>query len=383
MTFPVNPHALPGVIELKDGEADPAEIVTKALGDLQSSVENRLKAIEAKSADRLDKLEARLNRPGIITSDNADDLERKAFDAFARRGLERLSAEEVKSLVVATDSAGGYLAPEQMSNQIIKLLTEFSPIRSYANVISIGASEIKLPRRVNSTNASWVGETADRTASEPSFEQLTITPFELATYTDVSLQLLEDNVYNLEGFLQSDFGESFGKKEAAALVNGTGTGQPKGIMTAAGIQEVTTGVADNFPATSPADVLIGMFHSLASAHAQNAVWIMNRNTLATIRKWKNTQGDYLVLDPISAGAPATLLGRPIVEAVDMPDIAANAYPVLFGDLKGYQIVDRIGLNVMRDPFSLATKGQVRFHARKRVGADLTHPDRFVKLKVAV
>jgi HK97 family phage major capsid protein len=109
---------------------------------------------------------------------------------------------------------------------------------------------------------------------------------------------------------------------------------------------------------------------------------MNRNTLGTIRTWKDGQGRYLVVDPISEGAATTLLGRPIVEMVDMDDIGANKFPIMFGDLQGYRIVDRVGLSILRDPFSLATKGQVRFHARKRVGADVTHPDRFVKLKVS-
>jgi HK97 family phage major capsid protein len=89
-----------------------------------------------------------------------------------------------------------------------------------------------------------------------------------------------------------------------------------------------------------------------------------------------------MLDPITAGAPVTLLGRPIVEMVDMPDVAADAYPIMFGDLSGYRIVDRIGLSVLRDPYSQATNGLVRFHIRKRVGGDVSHADRFLKLKVA-
>ncbi|WP_407819914.1 phage major capsid protein, partial [Staphylococcus aureus] len=85
----------------------------------------------------------------------------------------------------------------------------------------------------------------------------------------------------------------------------------------------------------------------------------------------------LVLDLITAGGVLTLLGRPIVEMPDMDDIGAGKFPILFGDLSGYRIIDRVGLSTLRDPYSLATKGQVRFHARKRVGADVTHPDRFV------
>lgn len=375
-----------GDIEFKDaeGEALPGDIV-KALGDLQTDVTARIAGIETKAFERLDALEAKLARPGAAGNDNAkpDQIEVKAFGAFLRRGKEMLPEIEVKSLVVGTDATAGYLAPKDMAASVIKLLVEHSPIRAYANVISIGAPAIQMPRRLTGTGATWTAEAADRTTSEPSFEQLTLTPYELATFTDVSNQLLEDNAYNLEGFLADDFAEAFGKTEGLALVKGTGTGQPKGIMVASGITEVKTGVAADFPSTSPADVLIGMFHKLPGAHAQNAQWLMNRNTLAAVRKWKNTTGDYIVLDSLKEGAPPTLLGRPIVEAIDMDDIGANKFPILFGDLKGFTIVDRLGLAVMRDPYTQMTKGIVRFHARKRVGSDLTHPDRFVKLKCAV
>jgi HK97 family phage major capsid protein len=125
-----------------------------------------------------------------------------------------------------------------------------------------------------------------------------------------------------------------------------------------------------------------MFHKVPSVVAQNAVWMMNRTTLGTLRQLKDGSGRFIMLDPVTAGAPVTLLGRPIVEMVDMPDVTANAYPIMFGDLSGYRIVDRIGLSVLRDPYSQATNGLVRFHIRKRVGGDVSHADRFLKLKVS-
>lgn len=357
--------------------------------DPETNDENE--ALELKAANdniarltaRLDKVEAKANRP-VAANDNGDQPTeaRKAFGSFLRLGVERMDADHVKALTVANDTNGGYLAPEEFGSELIKLLTEYSPLRQYARVINISAPELKLPRRVTGTAAVWVSEVADRTESAPTFEQLTFTPHELATFTDISRQLLEDNAYNLEGELLADFAESFGKTEGVAFVKGTGVGQPKGIMTATGITEVKTGVAAAFP-TNPADVLIGMYHKLPTTHAQNGVWVMNRNTLSTIRTWKDGQGRYLVLDPITAGGANTLLGRPIVEALDMDDIGAGKFPILFGDMSGYRIVDRLGLSNLRDPFTLAAKGQVRFHAYKRVGADMTHPDRFVKLKVAV
>lgn len=344
--------------------------------------------IETKAYDeikaRLDRLEAKNNRPGVIVTGPALIApERKAFVSFLRRGVERIAPEEMKALNVANDGAGGFLAPEEFGNELIKLLTEFSPIRQYAKVIQISAPEIKYPRRVTGTGATWVAEGDDRTASEPTFEQIIMAPHELATFTDVSNALLEDNAYGLEGELLSDFAESFGKTEGLAFVKGTGTGQPKGVMVASGIAEIKTGVAANFPASNPADVIIAMYHKIATTYAQSGVWLMNRTTLGVIRQWKDGTGRYLVLDPITAGGASTLLGRPIVEMPDMDDIGAGKAPILFGDMAGYRIIDRIGLATLRDPFTMATKGQVRFHARKRVGADLTHPDRFIKLRVAV
>lgn len=343
-----------------------------------------IKAFDAVKA-RLDQLEAKSNRPqGVHVTGPVIAPERKAFVSFLRRGVERISPDEVKALTVSTDANGGYLAPEEFGSELIKLLSEYSPIRQYARVVQISAAEIKYPRRVAGTAATWTAEIADRTESGMTFEQVTLTPYELATFTDVSNQLLEDNAYGLEAELLADFAESFGKTEGLAFVKGTGAGQPRGIMVAAnGIPEIKTGVAAAFPASNPADVIIEMYHKIATTYAQSGVWLMNRNTLSVIRQWKDTTGRYLVLDPITVGGASTLLGRPIVEMPDMDNIGAGTAPILFGDMSGYRIVDRIGLSTLRDPFTIAAKGQVRFHARKRVGADLTHPDRFIKLRVAV
>lgn len=372
--------AADGTAEHKESKLENEELEMK--NDPVISPED-LKALKADIAT----IKAKLNRPTAAnnnqpTAENDNGLERKAFNSFLRRGVERMSADEVKALTVASDTNGGFLAPEEVGNELIKLLSEYSPIRSYARVVSISAESIKYPRRVSGTAATWVDETEDRTESGMTFEQVTLAPIELATFTDVSNQLLEDNAYGLEGELLADYAQSFGQTEGLAFVKGTGVKQPKGIMTASGIKEVKTGVAAAFPSTNPADVLIGMYHGIATTHANNGVWLMNRNTLGVIRQWKDSTGRYLVLDPITAGGVSTLLGRPIVEMPDMDDIGAGKYPILFGDLTGYRIVDRIGLSTLRDPYTLATKGQVRFHARKRVGADVTHPDRFIKLKVA-
>ena len=370
----------PAEIDARIAAAIAAASITPAPAN---AAEADTKAFDAVKA-RLDALETKANRPqGVASTGPVPNPETKAYGAFLRRGVERITSDEVKALTVASDANGGYLAPKEFGDELIKLLTEFSPIRQYAKVITISAPQIVYPRRVTGTSATWVSETGNRTASGMTFEQVTLTPHELATFVDVSNALLEDDAYRLENELLSDFAESFAKTEGQAFINGTGVGQPKGIMLAAnGIAEVKTGVAANFPAANPADVLIGMFHKIPTTHAQSGVWMMNRNTLAMVRTWKNGAGDYLVLDPITQGAPSTLLGRPVVEMADMDDVGAGKFPILFGDMSGYRIVDRIGLSTLRDPYSLATVGQVRFHARKRVGADITHPDRFVRLKIS-
>lgn len=369
-------------LEFKDtGEADnPIAGVAKELAELKAALETKAANDNTKLTDRINALEAKMNRPGNrAANDNEPNLETKAFESFLRGGADKMDDLEKKTLTLTGNQA---ITPPEFGKEVIKLLRQFSPIRQYARVVTVGSSSVKYPRRTGSTAATWVDDTADRTPSEPSYDQVTLTPYEAATYTDISNQLLEDNAYDLAGELASDLAESFGIAEGSAFVTGNGTGKPNGIMNASGIANIITGAAANFPSSSPADVLIGMFHKLPAVHAQNGTWIMNRNTLSVIRQFKDGMGRYIVLDGLNNGAPVTLLGRPVVEAVDMADIGANAYPILFGDLSGYRIVDRVSFEMLRDPYSVATKGQTRFHARKRVGADVTHPDRFVKLKVS-
>lgn len=339
------------------------------------------KAFDALQA-RLDKLEAKANRlPASNDNQANDNLDTKAFENMLRFGERRMQADEQKALTVASDGSAGYLAPTEYGAEILKKLVEWSPVRQYARVVTVGGRDIKYPRKVSGAQAVWVGETEDRTASTMVFEQITITPHELATFSDISNALLEDNAYDLRGELIADYSEAFGKEEAKAFVTGDGTGKPKGIMAASGIAELKTGAAANL-GTDPAATIIAMFHALPQVHAQNGVWMMNRKTLATFRSLKDADGRFILVDPITAGAATTLLGRPIVEAIDMDDVGAGKFPVLFGDLQGYRIINRLDLNILPDPYTLASKGQVRFNARARVGADVTHPDRFVKLKVA-
>lgn len=370
---------------LETREDDPLAIATQAVEELRTAAEERHTAhqTEVRSlTERLAGLETRLNRPGTQQEQrNEPTADALAFGVYLRRGAAALNAEEQRALTVATDASAGYLAPPEYGNEILRTVVEYSPIRAYARVMQIAGPEVRYPKKLTGTNAQWVSEIEDRPESTMTFGQVTLAPHELATFVDVSKQLLEDAAYDVEGELRTSFAEDFGVKEGAAFVNGDGAGKPKGILQATGIQQIVTGAAATL-GTAPADLLIDAMSKLPSVYAQNGAWLMNRTTLASIRKLKDAQGAYLWQPSIQVGAPSTLLGRPIIEAVDMPSIAAGAFPIVFGDFSGYRIVDRVGVSVLVDPFTKATNGITRFHARKRVGADVTHPDRFVKVKVA-
>jgi HK97 family phage major capsid protein len=376
--------------ELKDAgdENDPATIVTKALAGFQTALDDRLKPIETKSADdaklraRLDTIEAKLNRPGTVElkSDNDNGgIERKAFASFVRSGREGMDPLEVKSLVVANDAQAGYLAPAQLSTEMIRLLTLFSPVRAAANVGQTGAPSVILGKRTGITNAKWEGEIEDSEESEPAFGQLEIPIFGMKTYTDISVQLLEDSVQNVEAELNLALSEDFGKKEGVAFINGTGNKQPRGIMVHPDVAYTANGHATILSA----DAMIDLFHALPPAYRNAGAWMLNSTSIATIRKLKNTLGDYLWRDALSDSNPATILGRPVIEAVDMADVAAGTFPIAFGDFNaGYRIYDRVSLAVLRDPYTMAKKSLVRFHARRRVGGDVVRPEAIRKLKMA-
>ncbi|MDN2584070.1 phage major capsid protein, partial [Aquibium sp. ELW1220] len=214
-------HNINTALVLKGEDDDASAIVTKALADLQASVETRIAAVEAKAANdngfaaRLDKIEVKLNRPAVIKGANDNEVtpDRKAFRSFMRLGEARMPGEEAKALVVADDTRGGYLAPAEFQAEVIKNLVEFSPVRQAARVGSTAAGSVILPRRTGTPTASWVGETETRTGTESAYGQIEIPIHEAACYVDVSLQLLEDAAVNVEAEIAMDLAEEFGRLE--------------------------------------------------------------------------------------------------------------------------------------------------------------------------
>lgn len=388
-----------GAVVLKGESDDPNEIVTKAIGDLtktvtdgQKALGDRIAALEGKGAkpddkkddpaaklnERLDKLEAKMNRPGGTETKGEPSVEQKAFGTYMRHG-DRAPEAELKVLTVSSDTQGGYLAPTEMSTEFVRDLVEFSPIRTLATVRTTTAPAVSYPKRTGITNAKWKGETQAQEGSEPSFGQLEIPIREVNTYVDVSNQLLADSGGTAEAEVRLALAEDFGQKEGLAFVSGNGVIEPEGLLTAAGIAETLNGHATNLAA----DQLIALMYALPAAYRSRGSWLMNGGTLAKLRTMKDGQGNYLWQPSYQAGQPEMILGRPVVEAVDMPDVAAGAFPILFGDFAtGYRIVDRLALSILVNPYIRATEGITRIHATRRTGAGVVQARALRKLKMA-
>lgn len=369
-------------LTLKGEDANPGDIVTKAIEDLTKTVDERLGEVEKKAdtskiVDRLDKLEAKANRPEGGTSEDETTEEHKAFAAYLRYGS-NAPAADLKALTVSSDPQGGYFAPAEMSSEFIRDLVEFSPVRTVASVRQTGAPSVIYPKRTGITNAKWKGENETQEASEPGFGQAELVLKEINTFVDISNQLLADSAGQAETEVRTALAEDFGQKEGLAFVEGDGVLEPEGFMTHDGIEETLNGHATNLSA----DQLIKLLYAQPAMYRNSGAWVMNGTTLGIVRMLKDGQGNFLWQPSYAAGQPETILGRPVVEMVDMPDLASGTYPIIYGDWSGYRIVDRVGLSTLVNPYIRATEGITRIHATRRVTGGVLQAAKFRKLKMA-
>lgn len=368
--------------EPDDGMADAARAVEElrtSVTAFQTRSDERLAGVDALST-RLADLETRMNRPGFGGAAAAEEpsLERRAFSSFLRLGNDRMPADEVRALIVGDDTKGGFLAPTEFQAEVIKGIVELSPIRQAVRVGSTSSGSVVLPKLTGRPTATWVGEDEERSETTMVYGQIEIPTHELACYIDVSLRLLEDSAINVESEIASEVAQEFAVKEGSAFSNGDGAKKPLGVQRVA-IPEYLNGHATNLNA----DKLIGLMYSLPAVYRNNGSWLMNGTTLGIVRTMKDGQGNYIWQPGLQAGQPSTLLGRPVIEDPTMPDIASGTFPVIYGDFeKLYRIYDRVGLSVLRDPYTQATKGMVRFHARRRVGGGPVLLEAARKLKMA-
>jgi HK97 family phage major capsid protein len=346
-----------------------------------------------KALDDLTLKAARPARGGFETKSHAANEHKAAFDSYVRSGeTSGLKSLELKALSAGSGPDGGYLAPSVTETEVLRRLSMLSPIRGIASVRQVSAGTYKKAFSTVGTAAGWVSETGARTQStSPTLAELSFPAMELYSMPAATQTLLDDAIVDIDQWLADEIETTFAEQESAALVNGSGTGQPKGFLnytkvanaswTWGNMGYVATGAAGAFASSNPSDVLFDLIYALRGPFRQNASFVMNRKTQAVIRKFRATTGEYLWAPPAAIGQPATLMGFPVVEVEEMPDIAADAYAVAFGDFRrGYLVVDRLGLRVLRDPYS--AKPYVLFYTTKRVGGGVQDFDAIKLLKFA-
>ena len=321
-------------------------------------------------------------RGAVVGSFNAADMDgyKAAFDTFLRKGEEVMGPDERKALSIGTDPDGGYVVNPDLSGRIVTKVFESSPMRAFASVQVISSDALEGLFDLNEASSGWVGETDSRAETNtPQLGKWRIPVHEVYAKPKATQKLLDDASINMEAWLASKVAEKFARDEANAFVVGNGVNKPRGFLTYASgttlpgtIERFDTGVNGAFAAApNGGDVLINALYGLKQQYRANATWFMNRATLKLTRKLKDSDGAYLWSPGIAAGQPATLLGYPVASFEDMPDPATDSLSIAVGDMReAYQIVDRIGIRTLRDPYS--AKPYVEFYTTKRVGGDVVN-----------
>lgn len=405
------PRALRGALRA-EAPVSAAEVKT-AIEQVQAAFEEFKKTNDAsaKQADvvlseKLDKINASIDAGQKVIDDHAKQIAALklngaddaiigdikpdpeyvgSFKAHMRKG------EVQAALNKGAAEEGGYLAPVEWDRSITKKLKESSPIREHARVITISTAGFKKVFSNGVVGSGWVGETASRPATDtPGFAELAFVPGEIYANPQAAQQMLDDAAIDLEAWLADEVENEFARQEGIAHLSGNGVNKPFGILTyvegAANAAKHPWGAiavknSGSAAAMDKPDALIDLVYSLPAKYRRNAKFFMNRLTQGAARKLKDGQGNYLWQPSFQQGQPATLAGEPIVEVPDLPDIAANAIAALYGDMEEtYLIVDRLGIRVLRDPFT--NKPYVGFYTTKRTGGGVQNPEAMRALKVA-
>jgi HK97 family phage major capsid protein len=368
--------------------------VLSASFDLVSRQDATEQAVSVLRSD-VDEVKARLDRVSraaarpALDGVRADTPEVKGFvDGYLRKGRE----VELKSISGVNPSDGGYAVPKEIDALIASQLKQFSPIRQIAQIAQVGTADYRKLITTGGTASGWVAETDGRVeTATPSFQEVAPPMGELYANPAATQTMLDDAAFDLEGWLAGEIGQEFARAEGAAFVGGTGVNQPKGFLAAPAslgadaarpfgtLQYVASGDAAGLGATIVL-TLIDLVHAMKAGHRQGASWVMNSATLAQVRKLRNADGDLMWQPGLVEGQPDRLLGYPLVEAEDMPDVAANAFPIAFGNFKaGYLIAERSATTILRDPFT--NKPFVHFYATKRIGGQVLDSDAIKLLKI--
>lgn len=302
-----------------------------------------------------------------------------ALNTYMRRGDATPAAVRAE-MSVGSDPDGGYSVTPDMSGRIVERIRETSPMRSVATVLTIGTDALEGFNDLDEASAGWVGEKAARPdTATPGLGKWSIPVHELYAMPKTTQKLLDDSMFSIEAWLSGKVADQFTRTENAAFVVGDGALKPRGLFTYptaattdasrawGSFEHINTGTSGGFgSAENGTDKLVDLSYRVKAALRNNANWMLSRASLAEVRKLKDGEGNYIWQPNFEQRQGGLLLGYPIVEAEDVPAIGANALAIAFGDFReAYTIVDRIGIRVLRDPYT--DKGFVRFYTTKRVG----------------
>jgi HK97 family phage major capsid protein len=339
---------------------------------------------------RLDKVARAATRPamgGAAPASNAPEV--KSFiDGYLRLGRET----ELKSINGISPADGGFAVPRQIDALIASRLAKISPIRSIAQVVQTGSSGYRKLISTSGIASGWVSEAAARPETgTPQFAEIAPPTGDLFANPAASQVMLDDAAFDLENWLANEIATEFARAEGAAFVRGTGVNQPEGFLNTikattddnsrafGAVQYIGTGNATGL-GTSLDTKLIDLVHAMKAGHRQGATFVMNATTLAAVRKLKTSDGAFVWQPGLTEGQPNRLLGYPIIEAEDMPDVAGGAFPIAFGNFRdGYLIAERSATRVLRDPFT--NKPFVHFYSTKRIGGKVLDSNAIKLLKI--
>jgi HK97 family phage major capsid protein len=366
----------------KRGAADP--LLDAKLAKIEASLDRQRTALERLALEQA--------RPIIGEDPQKRDTEHKsAWNAYLRRGDDAgLHRMDFKSLNLGTEAQGGYVAPAELDRLIEQRLMASSPMRQIATVRQTSSTVFRKPVSMGSPSA-WAAETAARPeTNSPTLDVIDFPTAELYAMPAATQALLDDTFTDIDEWLADECEASFAAQESAAFVTGNGTNKPKGFLDYPMVADasqtwdqigfILSGAAGAFAASNPADRLIDLVYALKPQFRANARFVMNRRTISAVRKLKDGDSNYL-WRPGAAGESASLLGYPVTEIEDVPDIGANAFAIAFGDFRrGYLIVDRQGARVLRDPYT--AKPFVLFYTTKRVGGGVQNFDAIKVMKFA-
>ncbi len=384
-------------IEKKDIE-EVAKDIKGAFDDFKKANDKELEAIKAEKSKlsgqvdslneklgELDKLKSELEkelkaakRPGGVDRKESDE-HKAAFGQFIRKGREDGLAElQQKAVQVGVSEDGGYAAPPELDQSLLEILRKDNVMREECGSIIISASGYKKLVNVGGASSGWVGETDERSeTNSPKLKEIIATMGEVYAKPKSTQQALDDMFFDVEQWIASEVAMEFAEQEAAAFLTGNGSKKPKGILahtlsaegdktrTFGQLQKFNSGIAGDFNY----DNLIDLIYGTRKGYRNGAKWMMNGLTIARVRKIKDQDGNYIWQPSTQLDQPSTLLGYGIAENEDMPDVAADANTIMFGNFKrGYAVIDRLGTNVLRDPYS--SKPFIEFYTTKRVGGML-------------